>query len=428
MSPVLFVGAGPGDPELLTIRARKAIESADVVLHDELVTPEICALAREARRYEGTESLVQAAQTGRRVVRLQIGDPAIFGRLTEQMEALDAAGIPYEIVPGVTAATAAAAAARISLTHRTLGRSVAIVSAHDESVPVPEADTVVYYMGRPASNGPTVVVENATRPTERILRDPAQAAAPSITIRGAVANLKSLPLYGRRIVVTRAESSRLNVELRRLGAEVIEFPVIRIDPPLDDSRLRRAVDELPRYDWLIFTSANGVRRFFDLVRDLRTLRAKICAIGPATAAEIGKWKLLVDIQPAEYVGEALAAALPADLRGQRILLPRAAVARDVVPQMLRDRGAVVDVVDAYRTVVPEPSMPLPEHYDWVTFTSSSTVKNFLALAGPPKGRTASIGPVTSATLRKHGITPDVEAQEYTTEGLVHTILRHEERQ
>ena len=249
-----------------------------------------------------------------------------------------------------------------------------------------------------------------------------------VVIRGAVADLKSLPLYERRIVVTRAESSRLNLELRRLGADVIEFPVIQIVPPLDDSPLRRAVDELPAYDWLIFTSANGVRRFFDLVQDLRTLRAKICAIGPATAAEIEKWKLLVDIQPAEYVGEALASALPGNLTGQRILLPRAAVARDVVPQMLRNRGAIVDVVEAYRTVTPEHSKPLPEQFDWVTFTSSSTVKNFLALAGPPKGRTASIGPVTSATLRMHGITPDVEAQEYTTEGLVAAILRHEKRQ
>jgi len=428
MNPVLFVGAGPGDPDLLTIRARKAIESADLVLHDELVTPEICALARDARRYEGTESLVQAARTGGRVVRLQIGDPTIFGRLTEQMEALDAAGIPYGIVPGVTAATAAAAAARISLTHRALGRSIAIVSAHDESIPIPDADTVVYYMGRPAASGPTIVVENATRANQRVLRDPAQAVAPSVVIRGAVADLKSLPLYERRIVVTRAESSRLNLELRRLGADVIEFPVIQIVPPLDDSPLRRAVEELPAYDWLIFTSANGVRRFFDLVQDLRTLRARICAIGPATAAEIEKWKLLVDIQPAEYVGEALASALPENLTGQRILLPRAAVARDVVPQMLRDRGAIVDVVEAYRTVIPEHSKPLPEQFDWVTFTSSSTVKNFLALAGPPKGRTASIGPVTSATLRMHGITPDVEAQEYTTEGLVAAILRHEKRQ
>jgi uroporphyrinogen III methyltransferase/synthase len=423
MKPVMFIGAGPGDPGLLTVWAIQLLEKADVIFHDELVSKEILDLLPSARPYRDIAQVIEAVRQGRSVARLQIGDPTIFGRLVEQMEALDQAGIEYEIVPGVTAATAAAAAAGISLTHKTLGRSLAIVSAHDDSVPVPDADTVVYYMGRPKTAGPVVVVENATRENERILRDPAAAKAPSIVIAGAVADLESLPLYRKRVIVTRAETSRLNARLRALGADVIEFPVIRIAPPADAGPLDRAVANLRDYDWLIFTSANGVRAFFDRVRDLRSLRAKICAIGPATRAEVERHKLIVDAMPEEYVGEGLLRAMPEDLRGQRILIPRAAVARDVVPESLRRRGAQVDVVEAYRTLPPDPPPPPPGAADWVTFTSSSTVKNYLALAGKPQARIASIGPVTSETLRLHGLEPDAEAAEYTVDGLVEAILK-----
>jgi uroporphyrinogen III methyltransferase/synthase len=424
MKPVMFIGAGPGDPGLLTVWAIQLLEKADVIFHDELVSKEILDMLPAARPYKGMAEVIEAVRQGKSVARLQIGDPTIFGRLVEQMEALDEADIGYEIVPGVTAATAAAAAAGISLTHRTLGRSVAIVSAHDDSIPVPDADTVVYYMGRPATPGPVVVVENATRPNERVLRDPAAAKAPSVVISGAVADLASLPLYRQRIIVTRAENSRLNQLLRKLGAEVVEFPVIRITPPANPAPLENAVANLRDYDWLIFTSANGVRAFFDRVRDLRTLRAKICAIGPATRTEVEKHKLIVDAFPEEYVGEGLLRAMPGDLSGQRVLMPRAAVARDVVPESLRARGAHVDVVEAYRTLPPDPPPALPGAADWVTFTSSSTVKNYLAMAGKPQARIASIGPITSDTLRRHGLEPDAEAAEYTVDGLVEAILKH----
>ena len=425
--PVAFVGAGPGDPRLLTLAALEALQQAELVLHDELVPAEITGPLKHAVPYQGLEQLVAEARTGRRVVRLQIGDPAIFGRLTEQMEALDREGIPYEIVPGVTAACAAAAAAKISLTHRALGRHVALVSAHDPAAPAPKADTVVYYMGRPQTGGPVVVVENAFRPGEKIGRDPQQAAAPSIVIAGAVADLRSLPLYGRRIAVTRFETGSWEDQLRALGAEPVRFPVIRIEPPHDPAPLREAARNLARYDWVIFTSANGVRAFFDEVRDLRGLRAQICAIGPATREAVERFKLLVDLVPQEYVAESLVAALPRDLHGQRILIPRAAVARDVLPQQLRARGATVDVVEAYRTTAPHPPPHPHGPVDWVTFTSSSTVKNYLALAGRPQSKLASIGPVTSSTLRMHDLEPTVEAREYTLEGLLSAIVEYEGR-
>lgn len=424
MTPVLFTGAGPGDPELLTLKARQAIEQAQAVFHDELVPEAIWGLSPHAAPYQNPAQLIAAAQAGLRVVRLQVGDPTIYGRLVEQMEALDQAGVPYEVIPGVTAATAAAAAAKISLTHKTLGRTVALVTAHDPSIPVPDADTVVFYMGRPSRPGPALAVENVSRPQQQIFRDDLTAVqAPSIVISGAVANLKSLPLYGQRIVVTRAESSRMNVRLRALGADVIEFPVIAIVPPADPAPLIEAAASLNQYDWLIFTSVNGVTALFDRVDDLRGLRARICTIGPATKAAVEKLKLKVDVVPSDYVGEGLAAALPSDLAGQRILIPRATVARDVVPEALRERGAVADVVNAYRTIVPQPTATLPSEYDWVTFTSSSTVKNFLALAGSPKGRIASIGPITTATLRQHGLEPTIEALEYTTDGIVAALER-----
>ncbi len=424
--PVVFVGAGPGDPGLLTLAAAQLLEEADLVLHDELVPPEITGQIFHAVPYQGLDQLLAEAKAGRRVVRLQIGDPSIFGRLVEQMEALDREGIAYEVIPGVTAACAAAAAARVSLTHRVLGRSVALVSAHDPVIPIPDADTVVYYMGRPEASGPVVVVENAFRPGEKVSRNPAEAAAPSIVIAGAVADLASLPLYGRRIAVTRHESTRFPAQLRSLGAEPVHFPVIRIDPPADSTALVDAATHLERYDWVIFTSANGVRAFFDRVRDLRGFRARICAIGPATREAVEQFKLLVDLVPPEYIAESLTAALPADLAGQRILLPRAAVARDVVPNELRARGATVDVVEAYRTVVPDPPPPPHTAVDWITFTSSSTVKNYLALAGRPTAKLASIGPVTSGTLRQHGLEPTVEASTYTLEGLTQAILDWEQ--
>ena len=249
-----------------------------------------------------------------------------------------------------------------------------------------------------------------------------------------------LPLFGRRIVVTRArgQAESLGARLHALGADVVELPTIEIQPAADYGPLDRAIAELGSYDWLIFTSANGVRYFLERLDrsnlDLRALRARICAIGPATRAAVESLHLKVDLMGKEYVAEGLLAAFSAyDLSGRRVLLPRAAVARDLVPVELARRGAHIDVVEAYRTVVPEQAAAAARQIfgaarkpDWITFTSSSTVQNFVNLAGPDAlqgTRAASIGPVTSATARKLGIRVAAEASVYTMDGLVEALLR-----
>jgi uroporphyrinogen III methyltransferase/synthase len=243
------------------------------------------------------------------------------------------------------------------------------------------------------------------------------------------------PLAGRRIVITRAEaqSGGFAAKLRALGAEVIEFPTIEIRPAADPAPLEAAIARIEQYDWLIFTSANGVRFFVERLKTpAKSLRARICAIGPATRRALEALGLRVDIMPREYVAESLVEAFAGqDLAGRRMLLSRAAVARDVVPQALGARGAVVDVVEAYRTAVPEDAARRAREIfgaakpDWITFTSSSTAKNFLAAAGREAlagVRVASIGPVTSQTLSEAGVAVDVEAAVYTTDGLVAAIV------
>ena len=243
------------------------------------------------------------------------------------------------------------------------------------------------------------------------------------------------PLAGRRIVITRAEGQggEFAARLGALGAEAIEFPTISIRPAADFAPLDAAIARLGEYDWLIFTSANGVRFFAERLKaPPKDLRAKVCAIGPATRRAVEELGLTVDIVPREYVAESLVEAFAGeDLSGKRVLLPRAAVARDVAPEALRARGAVVDVVEAYRTVIPEDAAERAREIfgvrkpDWITFTSSSTVNNFVAAAGRKAlagVRVASIGPVTSRTLREHGVAVDVEAPVYTTDGLIEAII------
>jgi uroporphyrinogen III methyltransferase/synthase len=253
-----------------------------------------------------------------------------------------------------------------------------------------------------------------------------------VALHGKLNWFERLPLFGKRIVVTRAaeQAGELSSRLRSLGATVIEFPVIELRAATDPAPLDEAIARLSEYDWLIFTSVNGVRFFLDRLdaspADLRALRARICVIGPATRAAVEALHLKVDLMPEEYVAESLVAAFAShDLRGKRILLPRAAVARDLIPAELGALGAHVDVVEAYRNVVPAPCSVEQGHVDWITFTSSSTVANFLALARrePLQGAcVASIGPVTSAALRAHGLKVDAEARTYTLEGLVEAVL------
>lgn len=481
--PVALVGAGPGDPGLVTVRGLEYIRRADVILYDNLAAPALLADARSncVTIYVGKKRtehaltqdqinslMIEHARAGRRVVRLKGGDPFLFGRGGEEAEALAAAGVPFEVVPGVSSAMGAAAYAGVPLTHREHTSAVTFVTGHAvekiDWTRVGASETIVVFMGlvtfadiaerliaagRPPET-PAVAVRWATRPDQHAicgtLGDLAEKIAreglkpPTLIIVGEVVRLRErldwferLPLFGRTIVVTRAreQAGTLAARLAALGAHIAEIPTIEIQPPADWRPLDNAIFRLESFDWLIFTSANGVRFFTERLdasaRDLRGLRARICAIGPATAAALAALHLKVDLMPQEYVAESVVAAFEkAPLEGAKILLPRAAVARDLIPAELEKRGARVTVVEAYRTV-PAREVQWPEglRADWITFTSSSTVENFVALFGAERARgarVASIGPITSATARRLGIEVAAEAAEHTTAGLVAAIL------
>ena len=489
MSKVYLVGAGPGDPELLTIKARRILETADAVLYDHLAPEALLALApRHAERiYVGKKKadhafsqeeicamLIERARRGLTVVRLKGGDPFLFGRGGEEAEAMAEAGIAFEVVPGVTTPLGIAAYTGVPLTHREHTSAVTFVTGHAVAnidwAKVGHAETLVIFMGLTtfpeiareliahgrAPDTPAMAVRWATRPDQHTVAGTlatlpdliaAQGLRPPATIIvGEVVRLREklnwyekLPLFGQRIAVTRAreQADVLGAKLRALGAETIELPAIEIQAPPDYGPLDCAIANLGSYDWLIFTSANGVRFFVKRLdrsaHDLRSLRAKICAIGPATRAAVEALHVRVDLMGREYVAEGLLDAFAAhDLAGKRILLPRAAVARDLVPAELARRGAHVDVVEAYRSAMPA-ELPArarellsgARRPHWITFTSSSTVQNLVtavgaaALAGI---KVASIGPITTRTARDLGIEVTAQAREFTVDGLVNTIL------
>lgn len=475
-----LIGAGPGDPSLITVKGQKILARADVILYDNLASERLLDLApahaeriyvgKKRSKHEATQEEISAmmiarAKKGLTVVRLKGGDPFIFGRGGEEVEALAAAGLPFEIVPGVTTPLGIAAYTGVPLTHREHSSAVTFVTGHNveaiEWGKVGASETIVLFMGLvnfPAiaqaliekgrdPKTPAMAVRWATRPDQQTivgtLEDLAQRLAdaamkpPATIIVGEVVALRDkfnwyerLPLFGKRIVVTRdrRQAAELAEPLEALGAEAILLPVIEIREPADPKPLDDAIAAIYSYDWLIFTSANGVRHFIDRMdrseRDLRSLKARICAIGPATKAAVEALHLKVDLMPKEYVAESLVEAFAKEpLEFRRILLPRAAVARDLVPRELTRRGAHVDVVEAYRTVAPE-NIVLDRKPDWITFTSSSTVTNFIAAAGREAldgVKIASIGPITSATLREHHVEPTVEAQPHTISGLVEAI-------
>jgi uroporphyrinogen III methyltransferase/synthase len=490
---VYLVGAGPGDPGLLTLRAAELMERADVLVYDALVSPAIMERAPHAERvYVGkrggehhrtqeqiNQILIDLARKHRTVVRLKGGDPFVFGRGGEEALVLVDAGIPFEVVPGVTAGIAAPAYAGIPVTQRGMAASVAFVTGHeDPTKPDTDVDwahlargvgTVVFYMGvgkmaenfrrlvehGRAADTPAAAIQWGTYPRQRTVTGTLETlpeiarqagiGAPSLIVVGEVVSLRETlgwwdrrPLSGRRIVVTRAraQASDFAQALEALGAEVVQLPTIRIAPAEDEGPLLRAAAEAGTFDWIVFTSVNGVERFWDaLARQKRDARAlggvRVCAIGPATAAELERRGIVPDVVPDEFVAEAAVQALAAadELRGRRILLPRAEIARAVLPEQLRALGAEVVEVTAYTTVQDgtdaERVRGLIERgeVDVVTFTASSTVRNFVDLAGADVGaaKVASIGPITSGTARELGLTVDVEAAEYTIPGLVRAI-------
>lgn len=488
MSKVYLVGAGPGDPELITWKGRRVLELADSVLYDHLASDALLDLAPASaeRIYVGKKKsdhafsqeeisamLVERARRGLTVVRLKGGDPFIFGRGGEELEALESAGIAFEVVPGVTAALGIAAYTGVPLTHREHTSAVTFVTGHTAQnidwSKIGAAETLVVYMGLTEfaaiaraliANGrsaetPAMAVRWGTRPDQQTLSGtlatlPTMIAEgklrpPATVIIGDVVRLRGrfdwyerLPLFGQRIVVTRdrAQAAELTGPLHALGADVVEIPALEIREPADWAPLDAAIARLETYDWLIFTSANGVRYFLERLdasaRDLRSLRARVCAVGPATRAAIESAHIKVDLMPQEYVAESLVEAFAGEaMNGKRVLLPRAAVARDVVPVELSNRGAEVDVVEAYRNVAPDVlaervrSAFAVRRPDWVTFTSSSAVKNFVeaAGAGALAGiRLASIGPVTSRTVRGLQLEVTVEARPSTASSLIEAVL------
>ena len=489
---VYLVGAGPGDPGLMTARSLELIASADSILHDRLIPDTALAGARDDAEvlYVGKEpgdasvpqerihdELVDRARRGLAVVRLKGGDPFVFGRGGEEAEALHAAGVPFEVVPGVTAGVAAPAYAGIPVTHRDDASAVAFVTGHEDPAKDETAldwqglarfpGTLVLYMGvknlpdiaaRLADAGrdpaePAAAVERGTLPGQRqvvaTLATLADAVAeaglrpPSILIFGPVAArhdaigwLERRPLHGKRVVVTRAraQASGLAATLGALGAEVVQLPVIRIEPRIEAAEVRDAVEALHTYALVCLTSPNGARLLFDAMaaggRDARALaQAQVAAIGPGTAAALCERGVIADVVPERSVAEALAEALAeVPVEGKPVLVARAAEARDVLPDALRERGAEVDVVALYATLRDDPDPAAVEAAmaaDYATFTSSSTVRNFLEVTSgrmPEGARIVSIGPVTSAALREAGATVDVEAERHDPGGLVEALL------
>ena len=461
---VYLVGAGPGDPGLLTVRGAELLARADVVVYDRLSVTSLLDLAPpDAERISVGKTprgpstpqeainalLVEKGTAGLEVVRLKGGDPFVFARGGEEAAALEAAGVPFEVVPGITSAIAVPAYAGVPVTHRGLSTSFTVVTGHEDPWAATETDwqavarvggTIVVLMGVAtraaiaerlqagglAADTPVAAVTWGTRPEQRSLRTTLGALGdapvehPAVLVIGAVAGLdlawfERRPLFGRRIQVT---GGRIAEPLRALGAEVIETPAIRLEDG-DADALRAAAAAVGTYDWVLFTSVNAVERFLPHLRDVRALSARVAAIGPGTADALRGWHVEPDLVPDDAVAESLLDALP--VGPHRALLPRAAVAREVVPDGLRARGWTVDVVDAYRTVA---CAPAAVDADAITFLSSSAVNAYLDANGTERlpAIVACIGPVTAAAARDRGVRVDVEAAQHTINGLIDGLV------
>ena len=498
---VYLVGAGPGDPGLITVKGKECIETADVIIYDYLASP---ALLNDARKnaeliYVGKKGgdhtlsqdginalIVEKARAGFKVCRLKGGDPFIFGRGGEEAEVLKAQGIPFEIVPGVTSAIAAAAYAGIPLTHRKLTATLAFVTGHED--PHKEESnvdweslgcgigTLVFFMGvknlpditqkliahGKSPDTPVALIRWGTTPGQQTvigtLDDIATRVkkaglkAPAIIVVGEVVRLReklkwfeNRPLLGKRIVVTRAreQASDLVKRLAELGAECLQYPTINVIPASDVKPLDDAIDRLSTYDWIVFTSVNGVKfffeRLFELDQDVRALNSlQTAAIGPVTSQRLREFGLKSDIIPQNYRAEAVVEAFRKEkLEGKKVLLPRAAEARPVLPVELRKMGAAVDEVTTYLTekVVERADFLIEQltakRIDLITFTSSSTARNFKALLPPDDFKNlldgvtiASIGPITTDTATELGFDVHITAQTYTIAGLCDAIVKH----
>ncbi|MDI6891746.1 MAG: uroporphyrinogen-III C-methyltransferase [Actinomycetota bacterium] len=509
MGKVYLVGAGPGDPKLISLKGLECIREAEVVVHDYLASPRLLVHARPDAEiiYVGKSGskhmmeqdeinalLVKKAREGKVVVRLKGGDPFIFGRGGEEALELAKNGIPFEVIPGISSAYAVPAYAGIPVTHRGLASTVAFVTGHEDPTKLDSdidweklatgVGTIIFLMGvrnllliveqliRHGRGGdtPIALIRWGTTPRQQTLTgtlgdivEKARKASfkpPAIIVVGEVVSLREKlswfekrPLFGKRILVTRSrtQTSELVAALEELGAEVVEFPTIKIIPPTSYGELDTAIKKIlgtrhptpdirPIYDWLIFTSVNGVSRFFERLRflggDARDLKGvKLAAIGSATAGELKKMGLKVDYVPDEYRAEAVVEGFrEMGVKGLRVFIPRAKEAREILPQKLREMGAEVETVVAYETVIDSTSAGKARELlerrevDVIIFTSSSTVRNFVdLLKGVNLSRVldgvkiACIGPITAKTAEELGLKVDVVAKEYTIKGLVRAI-------
>lgn len=498
---VYLVGAGPGDPGLITVKGLQCIKEADVLVYDRLASSRLLSYAQAdaemiyvgkgpdqhaMKQEEINQLLAQKGLAGKIVTRLKGGDPFVFGRGGEEAEVLLEAGVPFEIVPGITSAISVPAYAGIPVTHREFTSNFAVITGNED--PTKEDSniawekiatgigTLIFLMGMgnlakivakltehgrsPAT--PVALIRWGTRPEQQTLvgtladivekREAAGFSNPAIIIVGEVVNLReklawfeNKPLFGKRIVVTRSreQASAFARQLESLGAEVWEFPTIKITDPQDFGPLDKAIENLSQYQWIMFTSPNGVERFFSrmsfLSKDIRSLAGiRICAIGPQTKKMLALRGLIVDYVPEEYVAEAMIEGLKKfDWQGKSVLLPRADIARALLPQALQEMGAMVDDVVCYQTVrgngdaVVLKQMLADGEIHAVTFTSSSTVKNFIELLNSDQYQQllstvvlASIGPITTTAAKELGLDVRVEAVQYTIPGLVESLLAY----
>ncbi|MEN8199350.1 MAG: uroporphyrinogen-III C-methyltransferase [Thermodesulfobacteriota bacterium] len=504
---VYLVGAGPGDPGLITVRGRYLLSKAEVVVYDYLASPKLLkhvpkgaemiyagkkgGVKHTHTQEEINQMLVDWSESGKTVVRLKGGDPFIFGRGGEEVEVLAASGIDFEVVPGVTSATAAATYAGIPITHREHTASVAFLTGHEDPTKpgsnidwaklATGAGTLVVYMGiknlpviveNLIANGrdpktPVAVVRWASTPEQRSVVGTLETIAdivresgikpPALIIVGEVVTLRDKidwfekrPLFGKKVVVTRTreQASELMAGLEEYGANCLEYSTIKIEPMDSYESFDEELDRLEEYHWILFTSLHGVKYFFERLyekgMDARSMKGtEIAAVGRATADLLMEYGVRADLLPAVFTGEGLAEALLDEgIEGRNILIPRAEQARQILPEMLRGAGAQVTVTPVYKNVAPEGKRErLREELesgqvDMVTFTSSSTVRNFLSMVGAESAselkrlmhevRIAAIGPITAKTVTDNGLQVDIMPESHTIADMIHAIVEHYE--